>query len=344
MKKGKLSAGRYLAALVSVLMIFTLAACGGSGDSGSEGGSASGDVVVMKAAHSVSTTHPYHLGLVKYKELVEERTNGKVQIDIYDSAVLGDERACIEGLQVGTIDIAVSSTGPLGNFVSDFLVLDLPYLFPDTETARKILDGESGQQLLDQLPSIGITGAAFWENGFRQLTNSKRPINSLADLKGLKIRTMENEIHMAAFKEMGVDPTPMAWSDVFASLQQGVIDGQENPLAIIESQKINEVNKYLAITNHVYSPSVLLISNKTLEQFDEDTQKILIDSAKEAGDYERQLLSDGEATTLENLKKAGMEVTEPNLDEFRDAAQKVYGNYSDKFTDGLLDSILEQVK
>ncbi len=323
---------KFSAVVLVLAIVLSLSACGGGEPD---------EVVVLQASHSVSTTHPYHLGLVKYKELVEERTNGMVQIEIFDSGLLGDERASIEGLQLGTIDIAVSSTGPIGNFVSDFLVLDLPYLFPDTETARMVLDSEIGDSLLAQLDSIGVTGAAFWENGFRQFTNSKRPINGVEDLEGLVIRTQENEIHLAAFRALGADPTPMTWSDVFASLQQGVIDGQENPIAIIQSQSIFEVNEHLAITNHVYSPACLLISNTALEQFDEETQQILIDAAKEAGEYERQLLSEGEAAAIADLEEKGMMVTYPDVAPFVELAQSVYPDYEANFSEGLLESILE---
>lgn len=244
---------------------------------------------------------------------------------------------------MGTIDIAVTSTGPIGNFASDFLVLDLPYLFPDADTARAVLDGDVGKNLLSQLSPLGITGAAFWENGFRELTNSKRPINTINDLKGLKIRTMENEIHMAAFKLLGVDPTPMTWSDVYASLQQGVIDGQENPIAIIQSQGIYEVNKYMAMTNHVYSPACLLISNITLQKFDKATQQILINCAKDAAQYERKLLTDSDNDNIAKLKQEGMEITYPDTTKFAEVVQPVYDQYKDKFSAGLLDSVKAQI-
>ena len=236
---------KFIAMLLCFAMVLSMTACGGKTEETEgpeqQGQQTSEGTVTLKAAHSVAETHPYHLGLIRFKELVEERTNGAVVVELYSNAVLGDERACIEGLQMGTLDIAVSSTGPLGNFKKDFLVLDLPYLFKDVTHARTVLDSGIGQGLLDSLNDIGIVGAAFWENGFRNVTNAKRAINTLADMKGLKLRTMENEVHMAAFKTFGVDPTPMAWSEVFTSLQTGALDGQENPIAIIHAQQLNTV-------------------------------------------------------------------------------------------------------
>jgi tripartite ATP-independent transporter DctP family solute receptor len=232
----------------------------------------------------------------------------------------------------------------LGNFKKDFLVLDLPYLFKDVTHARTVLDSEIGQQLLDSLNDIGIVGAAFWENGFRNVTNSKRAINSLKDMKGLKLRTMENEVHMAAFKAFGVDPTPMAWSEVFTSLQTGALDGQENPIAIIHAQQLNTVQDYLAITNHVYSPSALLISQITMDKLDADTKEVLIEAAKEAGAYERELLSSMETQQLAELEEAGMTITRPDLSEFIAAAQTIYADYEDRFTEGLIDEILAIAK
>ena len=336
---------KIIAIFLCLVLMVSVTACGSKTEKPEDSGQqAPAGPVTLKAAHSVAETHPYHLGLVKFKELVEERTDGAVVIELYSNAVLGDERACIEGLQLGTLDIAVSSTGPLGNFKKDFLVLDLPYLFKDVTHARTVLDSEIGQQLLDSLNDIGIVGAAFWENGFRNVTNSKRAINSLEDMKGLKLRTMENEVHMAAFKAFGVDPTPMAWSEVFTSLQTGALDGQENPIAIIHAQQLNTVQGYLAITNHVYSPSSLLISQITMDKFDADTKEVLIEAAKEAGAYERELLSSMEAQQLAELEEAGMTITRPDLEEFIAAAQTIYVDYEDRFSEGLIDEILAMAK
>ena len=261
-------------------------------------------------------------------------------IDIFPNAALGDERANIEDLQMGTLDIAVSSTGPLGNFVQDFLILDLPFLFKDYAHAHAVLDGEIGQALSAKLDDIGVVGGAFWENGFREMTNSKRPINSVADCAGLKLRCMENQVHMDAFTALGMDPTPMAWSEVFTALQQGVIDGQENPIAVIYSNKVYEAQEHLAITNHVYSPAMILFSKTVFEGLDPAYQTALMEAAQEAAAFERSACEDSEADQIAEMEAAGMKVTRPDTAEFQAAMAPVYEKYAEQFGQENIDAIV----
>ncbi len=296
--------------------------------------------ITLRLSHSCADTHPYHLGAQKFAELVDQKTNGAVKIDIFHSAQLGDERANIEDLQMGTLDIAVSSTGPLGNFVEDFLILDLPFLFTGYDHAHAVLDGEIGQNLITKLDDIGVVGGAFWENGFREMTNSKHPINSVADCSGLKLRCMENQVHMDAFAALGMDPTPMAWSEVFTALQQGTIDGQENPIAVIYSNKVYEAQKYLAITNHVYSPSMILFSKAVFDKLDPAYQKALMEAAVESADYERSCCEDNESSQIEEMKGLGLEVTYPDTTEFQSAMAPVYEKYAAQFGQENIDAIV----
>ncbi|MGE5577055.1 MAG: TRAP transporter substrate-binding protein [Syntrophothermus sp.] len=303
--------------------------------------STSQQTLVLKAGHAVPPTHPYHLGLAKFAELVAQRTGNRVQIQIFPNAQLGNERDMIEGLQIGTIDLVVSSTGPVGNFAPKMMVVDLPFLFRDRDHAYKVLDGEIGKTLLKQLEPKGIRGLAFWENGFRHLTNSKRPINGPADLKGLKFRTMENEVHMASFKALGANPSPMAWSEVFTALQQKVIDGQENPIPIIYTTKIYEVQKYLALTGHFYSPALLLISQQSWSKLTPEEQQVFATTAQEVAVYERNLIKEMEDKQISELKAKGMIVTTPDKTLFRKATQEVYKKYEDKLGKDLVEKILE---
>jgi len=338
---------KLFAILLSLAMVLSLAACGGGGNTApaDDGGDSAdapeggGETIVLRASSSTAPTHPYNLGLEKFAELVKERTGGAVQIDIFPSAQLGDERANIEDLQMGTLDIAVSSTGPLGNFIEDYLILDLPYLFSNYDHAHAVLDGEIGQGLIDQLSSLNIVGGAFWENGFREMTNSKHPINTPEDCKGLKLRCMENQAHMDAFSALGMDPTPMAWSEVFAALQQGVIDGQENPIAVIYSQAVYEAQQYLAITNHVYSAALILFSQSTMDKLTAEQQQILLDASKEVADYERSLCEDSEAEQIAEMEKAGIEVTYPDVAPFQEALSGVYEEFSKQFGQENIDAI-----
>lgn len=336
---------KFAALFLCLAMVLSLAACGGgsttSEDTSGEGTeSTGGETIVLRASHSCATTHPYQLGLEKFAELVSEKTDGAVQIDIFHSAQLGDERANIEDLQMGTLDIAVTSTGPLGNFVSDYLILDLPFLFTSYEHAHAVLDGEIGQALIDKLDDVSIVGGAFWENGFREMTNSKHPINSVADCAGLKLRCMENQVHMDAFTALGMDPTPMAWSEVFTALQQGVIDGQENPIAVIYSNAVYEAQKYLAITNHVYSPSMILFSKTVFDGLDPAYQTALMEAAQEAADYERSCCEDSEAEQIAEMEAAGVEVTYPDVTEFQAAMTPVYEKYAEQFGQENIDAIV----
>ncbi|MGE4354152.1 MAG: TRAP transporter substrate-binding protein [Oscillospiraceae bacterium] len=341
---------RFLASFICFAFVLSLSACGGStgggadnttapaGDTG-DGGSTPAETITLRASSSTAPTHPYNLGLEKFAELVSERSNGTIKIDIFPSAQLGDERANIEDLQMGTLDIAVSSTGPLGNFESSFLILDLPYLFSSYEHAHAVLDGEIGQGLIDKLDALGIVGGAFWENGFREITNSKRAINTPEDCKGLKLRCMENQAHIAAFSALGMDPTPMAWSEVFAALQQGVIDGQENPIAVIYSQKLYEIQDYLAITNHVYSAAMILFSKSVMEKLTAEQQQILLDASKEVADYERSLCEDSETEQIAEMEKAGVTVTYPDITAFQTALEGVYTDFADEFGQENIDAI-----
>jgi tripartite ATP-independent transporter DctP family solute receptor len=296
--------------------------------------------IALKLGHAVAPEHPYHLGAVKYAELVAQRTKNKVKIDVYPSTQLGNERDMVEGLQLGTIDLVVTSTGPLGGFVPKMFVVDLPFLFRDREHAYKVLDGPIGRDLLDAFAPKGIKGLAFWENGFRQITNNVRPIEKPEDLKGIKIRTMENKVHLASFRAFGASPTPMAWSEVYTALQQKTIDAQENPIAIIYHQKIAEVQKHLTLTGHFYSPTPLLMSLKAFNALPKDIQNIFMDTAIECATYERNLLRDSEAKQITELKAKGMQVTTPNKKSFQDAATSVYKEFESQFGKETIDRII----
>jgi tripartite ATP-independent transporter DctP family solute receptor len=297
--------------------------------------------ITLKLAHVVSTSAPYHIGAMEFAKLVDQKTKGQLKIEIYPGGQLGKgERECIEGLQIGTIDLVATSTGPVGGFVPQMLVVDLPFLFRDNSHVDKVLDGPIGEGLLKDLSKAGIKGIAFWENGFRNLTNNKHPVNKPEDVKGLKLRTMENEVHMDAFRTLGADPTPMTWGEVYTSLQQGVIDGQENPINIIRTHKIYEVNKNLALTGHVYSPALLLMNENKFKSLAPDLQKALMEAGKEAAKFERKFIRDNEAKMLDELKGFGMQVTYPDKKLFQKATEPTYKKYESRFGKDLIDKIV----
>lgn len=291
-------------------------------------------------AHTTTQDHPYSLGMVRFAQLVRERTGGRVDIRIHHSRQLGDERQVVEGLQLGTVHLAVSSTGPLGGFVPEMNVLDLPFLFRDSSHAYKVLDGDIGRGLLHKFEAVGIKGLAFWENGFRHITTGRKAIERPADLKGLKIRVMENRVHQAAFRQLGADATPMAWGEVFTSLQQGLLDAQENPIPIVSTFKLYEVQKHLSLTGHVYSPAPVLMSKKTWDRMPPEIQQIMSDAAMEVARVQRQLSRGQEQKQLGELRAKGMMVVEnPDRAAFREAMKPVFEQFQNQFGKDLVQRI-----
>jgi tripartite ATP-independent transporter DctP family solute receptor len=288
--------------------------------------------IVLKLATVTPAQHAYAVGATEFARLVEDGTKGEVVINVFPAGQLGSgERELLEGLQVGTIDMAVTATGPMSNFVESMGVVDLPFLFTGPEQVDKVLDGPVGRQLLDDLSSAKIKGLAFMENGFRNFTNSKRPLLKPEDFKGLKFRTMENPIHLASVRQLGAQAVPMSWGEVYTSLQTKVIDGQENPIAIIYAYKLNEVQKYLSLTGHFYSPAPLTMSLKKFKELKPEWQKLFLDAALKAAAFERKIIRDNETKQIDELKKMGMEVSSVDKTVFVEAMAPVYKTFLEKY-------------
>ncbi|MDW7675965.1 MAG: TRAP transporter substrate-binding protein [Bacillota bacterium] len=295
----------------------------------------------LKAGHVAAASHPMNTQLIEMAKELEEKTNGRVKLDVFPEASLGGEREMIEGARIGTMDIVLSTSAVTGNFVPQMKLFDLPFLFKDRDHAVKVLNGDIGQQLLDSTTNQDLIGLAFWENGFRNLTNSKRAVEKPEDLVGLKIRTMENPIHMDAWKALGADPTPMAFAEVFTSLQQGAIDGQENPLAIISTSRLYEVQQHLSMTNHNYSPMVLMISKQVWDSFPEDIQVTFKELALKYGEIEREMLMEAELAYMDEMTEQGMTVSNPDTTLFREKVKSVYDKYADEIGADIIQQVLE---
>ena len=298
---------------------------------------------VFKLGHAVNEQHPYHLGALKFKEMVEQRTNGNISIVLYPNNQLGSgERDLIEGLQLGSVDLVVTSTGPLSGFEKKFMLFDFPFLFKDKQHAYRVLDGEIGEYVMNLLEKQGIKGLAWYENGFRHFTNSKREVLVPEDVKGIKLRTMENKVHMGIWTALDAIPTPMAWGEVFTALQQRAVDGQENPIPIIYTHKLYEVQEHLTLTGHVYSPAILLVSSSRYNSLPEEYKEIFVEAARESGIIERQLITDMENQQIELLEQAGMKVVTPDKAAFLQRTMQVYDQYRDELGEdaGLLDQII----
>lgn len=267
------------------------------------------DRLTLKLASMTPMSHTYNQGAAKFAKLVQERTKGRLAVTLYPDGQLGKgERELLEALQQGTIDIYVGSTAPLIGFSPAMGILDIPFLFRDYAHVDKVLDGPIGRQLLEGLEKNQFKALAFWENGFRNLTNSKRAVVNPADAKGLKIRTQENRIHIAAWKAVGVNAVPMAWGEVYGALQQKTIDGQENPIAVIHSVKLNEVQRHLSLSQHVYSPAILMASLKRWSSLAGEDQDILAKTGLEVAQFQRKLGRDSEAKQVNELAAKGMTV------------------------------------
>lgn len=326
------------AIILSVIMLVSLAGCGSSSTGSKEAGAK-----VIKLGHCHPPDSQFHLGSVKFAELVAQKTNGKVKIEVFHSSQLGDEPELAEGVRVGTMDMALLATGNVAKFEPKFNIFDLPYLIRDNAHADKVLDGEVGAYLASELDKKGVKILGYWESGFRHYVNNKVAIKSPEDLNGLKMRVPNWPVLMATTKAMGASVIPMGFSEIYLAAQQGVIDGQEGPIFAIKSGKMYEVQKYMVLDGHTYAPMVLTINPKLYSGLSSDQQKALVEAAKEAGIYERKILREKEAEELKFLETTGKMTVEKNPDKlkWREATKGIYDQFGDKFGKDLIQKIVD---
>lgn len=304
----------------------------------------------IKLAHgSPAVNDRLEAACLEFKKYVEEKTNGRVKVSTYPANQLGGEREQMEGVQMATIQMAAITTGPFPGIFKDIMVFDLPYLFSSQKVAWEVLDGPVGQELLENLrKATGIRTLVWGENGFRNFTNDIRPIRKPEDLKGLKIRTMENPAHMAMVKTLGGDPTPMSWAEVYTALSQKTIDGQENPISIIQSMKFWEVQKYCTLDGHLYSPYLFIINDDFFNSLDEEAKQAVVEGAKHWQKVERELNTKQCDAAVDILKQNGMKVEELSQEEivaFRDATKSVYDDFGKKnLGEELMNKVLKAVE
>ena len=285
--------------------------------------------IVMRNAISVAENSHAGEAVVTLAREVEKRTNGRIVIKNFFSGSLGGEREVMEAVQLGTQELGHNSTGPVPNFVPETAILDVPFLFRDKAHARAVLDGPIGQELLAKFEAKGFKALAWTENGVRHMTNSKRSVNSPDDLKGLKMRTMENKVHMDGYKTFGILPTPMAFPELFTALQQGTVDGQENPIPVILASKFSQVQKHLSLTGHVYSPAALIISPAVWNKLSAADKAVFTAAAKKGAAAQRKKVNDDENTGIAQLKSEGMLVVEKvNGESFRKAVAPAYAAFA----------------
>ena len=325
---------KWVALVLGIVFLvgLTMAGCGRGGDN--KPAAAGGEIkpVTIKLTHISAPGSSWQKGAEKFAELVAKKSNNKVKVDIYPSGSLsgGNTRTMLEQLQSGAVDMTVHSTIIYTGFDNKMSVFSLPFLFPDRPIGHKTVDGPLGDEMLAGLNKIGIQGLAYWESGFRELTNNKRPVTTPADVAGLKIRIPEIKLFISAFRALKADPTVMTFGEVFTALQQGTIDGQENPATIIHSSKLFEVQKYLTMWDYVWDPLILGINKKFYDGLSPDVQKILKEAAKESAVYQRQVVVDEEKALFADMEKKGMKITyltKEQKAEFGKLMAPVYDEY-----------------
>lgn len=289
-----------------------------------------GEVVKLRVGIGAVAESALGRGVEYFGKVLDEKSGGKIKVELNAGSVLGGDRETIEGVGLGTFEMCNIATGPIVNFSDAFLPLDLPYVVTDRKTAYEVLDGESGRKILDTLENSGIYAMNFWELGFRDLYNAKKIIQHPADVKGLKIRVMENDTYISLFNGLGAYATPMSIGEVFTALQQGTIDGHDNPIGPTLTGKFYEADKNCTKTHHVYSATVSMINRKFFDNLPKEYQQWIIEADAEARDYERKLVQEEEEKAYEDWKAAGGTVTEVDMNEWAEACSFVLDKYKDK--------------
>ena len=343
MKKGKLFLGRIILVALIMVVFFGCSAKEESGDSKTADSANSEKIYKFTGGVVPQSTNPTSIAMMKFAEIVEEKTNGKVLLTVLTDAQLGGERELLESVQLGTVDFSNITTTIVANSVPEYLVFDLPFLFGNEEDVYAYFDSTDGRGLLKSLESKNMVGIGYLNNGFR-VTTSNIPIRSADDVVGLSIRTMENEIHLATWRSLGAQPTPLAFQDLYTALQQGVIGAQENPISVIKSAGFYNIQKYISETNHINSMTVTMFNKEKWDSLPGEYQKLIMEAQAEVEQFDRQNKAKANAADLESMIAAGTTVIksdEIDFSTFREKVKTVYALYEDKVGKDLLESIFK---
>lgn len=370
-------------AMSTALMLagaLTLTACGGFGeeepaaDNGADGGTeteaeaadavgdgpelsdppaidgdvvAEGDSYEIKFGIGLAEDSPQAMSVDYFGEILDQRSDGRIDVNLFANSQVGDDLQMMNALQSGTLEMTYPSTSPATSIVPELQLFDLPFLFPTPEDADAVLDGEIGQDMLAAFDGSGIHGLAWAENGYRQLTNSQRAVSAPEDVEGLRVRVMENPIQVSIWETLGANPTSMAFGEVFSALEQGVVDGQENPWSTILTSRFNEVQDYGSETRHVYTPFLILIGEEFYDGLSEEDQALIQDAAVQAAEYQRTISREYSDYAREELAEVGMEITElsdEQLSAFQEAVQPVYEQWEDEIGAELIQRVQEEAQ
>ncbi|MBG0790996.1 MAG: TRAP transporter substrate-binding protein [Desulfovibrionaceae bacterium] len=302
-------------------------------------GASASDTFVLKLGHTGAPTHHYQTICMEFAKAVAEKTDGNVKVEVYPADQLGKQLEAVEGVMLGTQDMVLTSDTVLSNWMPDMGILNLPFLFNDNWEVRKVLDGPIGDQLGKQLEPHGALVIGWWENGMRHITNNKQPINTPADLKGLKIRVPEGEVFVDTFKALGAGPTVISFGELYSALQLGTVDGQENPPAHILTQKFYEVQKFVTRTGHIHLSSPLIMNKDLLERMPKAYQQVILETAREFGTIHTQMVEDLEKDQWKEVAEQGMEITDVDKTPFRAKVAPVIEKYKGKLSGSIIEAI-----
>jgi tripartite ATP-independent transporter DctP family solute receptor len=314
-----------LALAVAVALIFTIGVASGT--------ALAADKIIMRVATGTAPDHPENVGANKFKEILEGKSNGRVEVHVHPAGQLGSQRDFVEALRSGTLEITMVTIGFYSAYDPLLNIFELPYLFRDRDHAYRVVDGPVGTQIKDRVNKKGVHVMAFWEAGLRYVTNNVRPINKPEDLKGLKIRVPESKVNIDTFKAFGANPAPLPFTEVYMALKQGVFDGQENPPSNIYQSKLYEAQKYLSLTGHQFLVHMFMYSGQLWDKLPADIQKMTEESAIEAGKFQRDYTWQQDTKLVAALKEVGMQVNSVDKQAFMEKAQPLYAEYAKLYGD-----------
>lgn len=334
---------KYFALLFAMVMVFSLVACGEKNPEAPADSDAGEPEIVLTFGHVIADGTAGDEEADYLAKLINEKSNGRIKIEVYPNSTLGDAIAELEGLQLGTQDMMITSNAALSSFSDATAVLDLPFLFKDEENAFKVLNGEFGDRVNEKLNEVGFVNLGWFTQGWRVLTCNDE-VHLPADISGLKIRVMDSPIHISTWNTLGASAVPMPFSEVFTSLQQHVIDGQENPYSTLDIAGIYEVQNYIIETNHIYDPSAVLISKATWDKLSAEDQQILLDATAEAQEHAAEIVRDMDAATKEKILAGGScEIIELTADEraaWQEAVQPIWDANAEKIGQDVIDMVV----
>ncbi|GEO39845.1 tripartite ATP-independent transporter DctP family solute receptor [Skermanella aerolata] len=297
----------------------------------------------FKVAFVQNIDHPHGIGAKKFGELLEQKSGGKMKAKAFGGGSLGGDAQVISSLQGGVVEMTLVSPGLLTGLIKEFSVFDLPFMFTSYREVDAVMDGPVGTRLLGMLTDKGLIGLGYWDHGFRNITNARRPINRMEDISGLKVRVIQIPIFIDTFSALGANPVPLPFPELYTALETGTVDGQENPFASIETSKFYEVQKYAATTGHVYNPLVAIFSKKIWDKLTEDERRIVQEAATEAGLYERKVSREANEKSMQTLRGEGMQITELSVEEIDRMRQKVKP-VTDKYTQSIGPDLVAEVQ